>query len=70
MEISATEVGEKESTLGGIVIDGKSGGIREEADRSLRRNLKTFSEKNVAKSCERGSGWSCRESRCEVRCWR
>ena len=31
-----TEVGEKESTLGGIVIDGKSGGIREEADRSLR----------------------------------
>ena len=29
--------------------------------------MEIFSEKNVANSCERGSGWSRRESRCGER---
>ena len=36
VEIAVTEVGEKESRLGGIVADGKCGGLEEGADRSLR----------------------------------
>ena len=34
MEMSVTEVGEKESRLGGIVVVGKCGAMREGADRS------------------------------------
>ena len=36
VEISVTEVGEKESRLGGIVFGRKCGGMGEGADRSLR----------------------------------
>ena len=36
MEMSVTEVGEKESRLEGIVVGGKCGGMEEGADRSLR----------------------------------
>ena len=42
--ISVTEVGEKESRLGGIVIGGKCRGMTEGADRKLRWSLETFSE--------------------------
>ena len=48
-----TEISEKESRLGGIVVSGKCGDMGEGAVRSLRWNLETFSEKNVAKTCER-----------------
>ena len=36
VEISVTDVCEKESRLGGIVVGGKCGGMGEGADRSLR----------------------------------
>ena len=36
VEISVTEVGAKESRLGGIVVSWKCGGMEEGADRSLR----------------------------------